>query len=83
MAPQPLGSWDTEHEASIILSALETLLRAAEVGFDLFSVVFAGVREQDPEVGKLKGFHLLTRSEKGCSWGGGLSTLKELNTIAF
>lgn len=43
MVPKPLGSWNMEHEAGIILGALGALLRAAEVGFGLFSVAF--VRE--------------------------------------
>lgn len=63
MAAQPLGPWGMEHEASIILSAHEALLRAAEVAFGLLTVAFAGVREQDPEDGKLERLHLL-------SWGG-------------
>lgn len=74
--PSPWALGTREHEASIILTALEALLRAAEGGFGLLSVVFAGVREQDPEDGKLEGLRLLTRLEKGCSGGGGWALSK-------
>lgn len=85
MTPQPLGPWDMGHASSIILDACEALLRAAELGFRLLSVASAGVGEQDPEDGKLKGLHLLTCPEKECFWSGagGLGPLRKLSTFAF
>lgn len=84
MAPQlwGLGTWNVR---GIILGARVALLGAAEVGFGLLAVPFAGGRKQDPEKGKLKRAPSSHLSLKGMLLGGagGPGALRELSTLAF